>query len=195
LFKHDLKEEMTMATPLTLERRIARLEARAEISEIVAAYCIACDDRDVDRLRSIFTVDAEFTSKDGVMKGSGIDQIMEMYDVRFKALGPSYHWTHDHFLKFDDNDDNIATGMVSGHAECWRNGQCLVAGLRYDDIYKRVDNAWKFRKRTLSFLYYVPATEYAQALGDKLRQRAYGDRRPADYPEALPSWIKGRYAA
>ncbi|WP_342363943.1 nuclear transport factor 2 family protein [Terrarubrum flagellatum] len=184
-----------MSNSLTLERRIMRLEARAEIAEIIGAYCVSCDDRDVDRLRSLFTEDAEVLSKDGVMKSSGLDAIMTMYDGRFRALGPTFHWTHDHVVKFDDSDDDTATGFVTGHAECFRNGQTLVAGLRYDDIYRRIGGAWKFKRRMLSFLYYVPVQEYADALGDKLRQRAYGDRRPADFPESLPSWVAGRYAA
>jgi 3-phenylpropionate/cinnamic acid dioxygenase small subunit len=46
----------------------------------------------------------------------------------------------------------------------------------------------RFADRLLSFLYYLPVTEYAEGLGDRLRMRAYGDRRPADFPEALATW-------
>ena len=52
----------------------------------------------------------------------------------------------------------------------------------------RHEGRWCFADRLLSFLYYLPVDEYAQALGDRLRMRAYGDRRPADFPESLPNW-------
>lgn len=178
----------------TLEQRIARLEARAEIAEIVSAYGIACDDRDVDGLRSLFTEDATVESRDGIMNSYGIDAIMTMYDGRFRVLGPSYHWTHDHIITFNDVDASIASGLILSHVECVRNSQVLLGGLRYNDDYRRVDDRWKFAKRILSFFYYVPATEYVEALGGPLRQRAYGDRRPADFPETLPTWVEGRYA-
>jgi ketosteroid isomerase-like protein len=173
-------------------RRLDRLESRAEIAEIVALYCKACDDRDVPLLRSLFTPDAVVRSKDGVMVSEGIDSVMEMYRGRFEVLGLSVHWTHDHILRFDDADPDRATGEVFGHAESHRNGVSLVASLRYEDSYRRVDGRWKFAERILAFAYYVPVTEYPEALGDSLRQRAYGDRRPADYPESLESWTGWR---
>jgi len=116
---------------------------------------------------------------------------MSMYLGRFRVLGPSFHWTHDHFVAFDNTNDTRATGFVSSHVEGVRNGEVLLGALRYADSYRRVGGAWKFEKRVLSFFYYVPANEYAEALAGPLRQRAYGDRRPADYPESLPTWVEG----
>lgn len=173
---------------LDINRRIDRLESRAEISELVAKYCKSCDDRDVPLLRSLFTEDAVVRSKDGVMTSDGIDAVMQMYKSRFDVLGVACHWTHDHILTFDDADPDRATGEVFGHAEAHRNGQTLIAALRYADAYRREEGRWKFASRTLAFLYYVPVGEYAEALGGTLRQRAYGDERPADYPESFDSW-------
>jgi ketosteroid isomerase-like protein len=177
-------------TDTDLLTRIDRLESRANIAEIVALYCKSCDDREVELLRSLFTDDAVIESKDGVMRSAGIDAVMEMYRGRFRQLGVTAHWTHDHIVTFDDADPDLATGFLTGHAECYRNGQTLVAALRYEDIYRRVERRWKFEKRTLSFLYYLPVEEYAEALGGELRQRAYGDRRPADFPESMANWTE-----
>jgi hypothetical protein len=92
-------------------------------------------------------------------------------------------------VQFDDADPDRATGLVTSHAEVWRNGQAMLTALRYQDEYRRgADGKWRFADRLLTFFYYLPVTEYAEALGDPLRQRAYGDRRPADFPEALPTW-------
>jgi ketosteroid isomerase-like protein len=149
---------------------------------------MTCDDRDVKGLRDLFTEDAAIVSKDGKMTSTGRTAIMEMYRGRFKVLGPSYHWTHDHVIEFDDQDDNHATGLIFAHAEVHRNNETLVAAIRYEDDYRRIGGKWKFKKRTLSFFYYVPVQEYAEALGSKLRQRAYGDKQPADFPESLPTF-------
>jgi ketosteroid isomerase-like protein len=175
-------------TDTALLARIDRLESRFAIAEIVANYCKSCDDRDVPLLRSLFTEDAVIRSRDGVMTSEGLDAVMQMYGGRFAVLGVSAHWTHDHIVRFDDADPNRATGEVFGHAEAHRNGETLVASLRYDDEYRREGGVWKFSSRTLAFLYYVPVGEYAEALGSTDRQRAYGDRRRADYPESFPHW-------
>ena len=171
-----------------LIRRVAQLEARAEIAELVGSYGIACDDRDIKGLGALFMPDARFASADGVMASLGRDAIVEMFRGRFRQLGPTYHWTHDHAVRFDDADDDLATGHLLGHAECWRNGEPLLAAMRYADTYRRHDGRWRFASRVLSFFYYVSALEYAEALGSTLRMRAYGDRRPADYPESLTTW-------
>ncbi|MFV3129638.1 nuclear transport factor 2 family protein [Niveispirillum sp. KHB5.9] len=174
---------------LTLEQRIDRLEARAAISNLIGRYGLTVDDRDLEGLGDLFTPDGAFRSKDGVLNAQGRAAVMEQYRGRFAALGPCNHFTHDHVIDFDEGDPDRATGIVTSHAEVWRNGQAMLTALRYNDQYRRgADGKWRFADRLLTFFYYLPVTEYAQALGDPLRQRAYGDRRPADYPEPLPSW-------
>ncbi len=174
-------------------RRLDRIESRFAILEIISKYCKACDDRDVPLLRSLFTEDAEVHSADGMMTGIGLDGIMEMYRTRFEVLDISVHWTHDTIITFDETDADRATGEVFCHAEAHRNGQTLVGSLRYEDAFSREDGVWRFSRRLLKFLYYVPVEEYGEALGSKLRMRGYGDQRAADYPETLDcynTWAK-----
>ncbi|MFN6978750.1 MAG: nuclear transport factor 2 family protein [Gemmobacter sp.] len=179
-------------TDPALLARIDRLESRHAIAELVALYCKACDDRDVPLLRSLFTADAVIRSHDGMMNAEGIDAVMTMYAGRFAVLGLSVHWTHDAIVRFDDGDPDAAAGEVFCHAEAHRAGTTLVGSLRYGDAYRREGGRWMFARRLLAFGYYVPVTEYAEAMGSPLRQRAYGDRRPADYPETLASWAGWR---
>lgn len=172
-----------------LRRRVERLEARAEISELVSAYAVACDEHDMDRLIGLFTEDARFDSPSGVMAAHGRDAIAAMFVRMFRIRGPAYHWTHDHFVRFPDSGDpDRATGLVLSHAETSPDKQTSLAAMRYEDAYRRVDGRWRFEKRVINFLYYVPARDYAAVFDSSDRVTVGGERRPADYPETLPSW-------
>ena len=177
-----------MTDGLTLEQRLAKLEAKDEIRELVAHYGIVIDDRDLDGIEALFTRDGSFRSKDGVFNAIGRDAVMDQFRARFAVLGPTNHFAHEHIITLDTTDCASAAGLVTSHAEVWRNGVAMIAALRYEDIYRVEAGRWRFAERLLSFLYYMPITEYPTGFGDRLRQRAYGDHRPADYPEALPSW-------
>ena len=172
----------------SVEDRIARLEAEAQIRQLVARYCFTIDDRDINGIRALFTDDAVLKSADGVMNATGVDAIMAQYDGRFAVLGAGHHFMHDIEINFAGGG-NEATGRVSGHAELWRAGTMMVAALRYDDVYRNSAAGWKFASRTINFLYYVPVDQYPGILGAPDRNRAYAEPRPADYPESLPSWI------
>ena len=98
-------------------------------------------------------------------------------------------------VRFDDADPDTATGLLASHAEVARNGVAMQVALRYKDTYRRVDGRWQFADRLMSYMYYLPVTEYAEGLGDRNSVRAYGDHRPADWPESLYSesgsdWLK-----
>jgi len=133
-------------------------------------------------------------SLDGVMNARGREAIVEMFHGRFAQLGPSLHYTHDQIVTFDDRDPDSAQGLITSHAEVWRIGKAMVAAIRYEDGYRRDAGKWRFASRLLKFFYYLPVTEYAEGLGDRMRMRAYADLRPADWPEGTPAWenYKGR---
>lgn len=172
----------------TLELRLTRLEAKDNIRELVARYGLVIDDHDLPGIARLFTADAEFCSRDGVLQARGRDAIIEQFVGRFKVLGISNHFTHDHVIALAEGVPESATGLVTSHAEVWRNGKALLCAMRYHDSYRLDGGGWRFQRRELAFLYYLPVDEYAEGLGSSLRQRAYGDQRAADYPEALPGW-------
>ncbi|MCZ8130918.1 MAG: nuclear transport factor 2 family protein [Steroidobacteraceae bacterium] len=177
-------------TDTSLERRIRRLEDRVEIGELIARYGLAMDGRDLDEIEAIFTPDAVLRSRDGVMNARGREAIVLLYRGRFTVLGPSNHFTHDRIVTFDANDPDLARGLVVSHAEMNRNGRGMIAAIRYADVYQRHEGAWRFAERELSFMYYVAAAEYVDALGPGLakRMRAYDEPRAADWPEGLDTW-------
>lgn len=170
-----------------IEARIARLEAESQVRQLIARYSFDIDDRRVDAVRDLFADEAVLRSADGVMHARGVDAIMAQFDGRFAVLGPGHHVMHD--VQIDFESDSAARGRVSGHAELWRNGQMMVAALRYADRYCRTARGWKFAERVISFLYYVPVDAYPGILGRPDRNHAYASPLPADFPEALPDWV------
>lgn len=167
--------------------RIERVETDLAIRALCARYCFAIDDHDLDAVGDLFIDDARVWSRDGVMNAHGRAAIIEQYRGRFAVLGPSNHVSHDHWIHFGDDRD-AATGLLSAHAELYRNDTPMVAALRYADRYRREGGSWRFAERELSFLYYVPLSQYPGILGANDRMRAYAEPAPADYPENLPSW-------
>lgn len=171
----------------TIEARLARIEADLAIRQLVARYAFDIDDRNLDAVEALFTEDAIVRSGDGVMMAAGRDALIAQYRGRFKALGAGMHFMHDHDIRL--LSETTATGRVSGHAELWRNNQMMIVGLRYNDRYRKESDGWKFAEREILYLYYVPLADYPGILGKTDRNLAYGKATPADFPEALPSWI------
>jgi hypothetical protein len=122
------------------------------------------------------------------MRATGRKAIVEMFVRLFKVRGPGYHWTHDHFVRMDPADRDRATGLIYSHGETAPNGRASVAAMRYQDVYRRVAGRWMIARREIQFLYYVPASEYLNALASMNRITVTGNPRPADYPESLPAW-------
>ena len=67
-----------------LLRRVSMLEARAEIAELVSAYAIACDEHDIERLKTLFSEDAVLDSPSKLLAANGRDAIIAMYIRIFK---------------------------------------------------------------------------------------------------------------
>lgn len=171
---------------LDIEERLERIESRSAITELPILYCLVMDERHVEGIRSLFTEDATMRSADGMFSARGVDEIVEVFESRFDALGPTNHVTHGHIVRFDE-DPHRAFGIAVGHAELVRNGVPMVTALRYRDTYRRIGGIWKIHDRLMSYMYYLPISEYQQGLGDPKSMRAYGDHRPADWPDAMHS--------
>lgn len=179
----------------SVEQRLQRVEDRQAIQELGILYGYVMDERDEDGIRQIFTSDATLRSADGVFAADGLEAIVETYLGRFKVLGPTNHFSHGHVVRFDDSTPDVARGLLASHAEVDRNGVAMQVALRYQDEYRREDGRWRFSSRLMSYMYYMPIAELSD-LGDGAGAvRAYGDKRPADWPVALysdagSSWLR-----
>ena len=180
---------------LTTEERVRRLEDRAAIQDLAVMYGYVMDERVVDGIARLFTDDATLRSADGVFAATGLDEIVKTYQGRFDVLGPTNHFVHGHVVQFDDGEPDVATGIVSSHAEVVRNDQPMWVALRYQDTYRRTPEGWRFADRLMSYMYYVDVREYAEVLGQELRVRTYDQPAPGDWPQSLRGesvdWVTG----
>src|SRR5712691_2373484 len=112
-----------------LAARVQRLEDRVAIGDLVAAYCRAIDERDLDLFVALFTEDAVQCHADGVLELAGRAAIREYYQQRFANYGVTVHSPHSHTVVF--NGPAHATGTVTGHAEMSVDGELVVAAIRY----------------------------------------------------------------
>jgi uncharacterized protein (TIGR02246 family) len=174
-----------MAEP-SLEQRIRRLEDRVAISDLVAAYCLAIDERDLRRFLSLFTDDAVLRHRDGVMRLDGLAAIDAYYTTRFAGYGFTLHTPHAQTVTFVDDDS--AEGVVTGHAEMSDGADLVLAAIRYTDRYRRTEVGWRFEERELAFGYYMKAAQLPTGFADALRKHYRGERISAELPESLDSF-------
>lgn len=165
---------------------LQRVLDRFEIQDLVARYGMAVDDRDLDTLADLFTVEGAFRHADGAVDVTGRDEVVAFYRRQLGRTGPSYHYPSSHLVEFAGGDE--ATGVVNAHAEMAIDGTTVVAAIRYEDRYRREDGRWRFVERRLQFLYMMPLADLPHELGGRLRCRWPPPSRPAQLPESLESW-------
>ncbi len=182
----------------SLEERIRRLEDKQALLDLAHLYGFVMDERDLSGLPSLFTEDARLGSEDGVFDARGLDTIAETYQGRYDVLGATHHFVHSALSRFDDEDPDVAYGLVSGHAEVVRHGETMVVALRYHDVYRRTADGWRIAERVMGYMYYLPVSVYASTLPQEDRSLVYGDARPADWPSVLHGkdlgWLRAHYS-
>jgi uncharacterized protein (TIGR02246 family) len=171
------------STPENESERLQRLEDRLALVDLVADYCAAIDDRDLEKFLALFTEDAVLRHRDGVMGLDGKAAIRDYYTKRFAEYDFTFHYPHTHRISFDGPDK--AHGTLSAHAEMSDNGRLIVAAIRYSDTYERKAGRWRFAERELAFWYYMPLADLPVGFADSLRKQYRGQRLPADLPESL----------
>jgi len=122
------------------------------------------------------------------MNASGRDELVRLYQGRFAKLGATNHFVHD--IVIDLEGDHRASGLVSAHAEVWRNGVQQIAALRYQDRYEKEDGAWRIADRKMLYVYYTPVDRYDGILGTLKRNLTNGQATDADVPEKTAGFVK-----
>jgi hypothetical protein len=137
---------------MSLEERVARLEARYELSDLVARYCHMIDARDYAGASELFEPDASFIVPDE--RTTGRDAVRDFLQKQLERYEFTYHYVHSQVI--DAIDEDRAHGVVDAHAEHGEDGTCVLAGIRYLDVYRRSESGWRFQERELQIRYFLP---------------------------------------
>ena len=175
-----------MSNEPSLEARVALLEDRFAIMDLVARYCAAIDGRDLEGFVDCFTTDGVIRHADGIMRLEGSEAIRNYYTRRFADYGVTFHYPHSHTVEIDAPND--AHGMVTAHAEMALNGEAWIAAFRYTDRYRREDGRWRFAERELACWYYMPLSQLAEGMAADLRKHYRGEVIAAELPESLATY-------
>jgi len=152
----------------TLEARLRRLEARAEIGELQNRYAILIDDHEFDALGDLFAREAVFGSPGSTHTGRAA--IVANYKARGDLYPVSLHVVRGMVL--DLIDDDHARAEVLAFSEQASSQHTAITSFRYDDEYVREDGRWLFASRTVRTLYAMTHAELAAGgLSLELRKR------------------------
>jgi ketosteroid isomerase-like protein len=133
--------------------RLARVEARLELQELLGRYALAVDDHDTEALAECFAEGAVFASPNSPPT-VGRDAVVEFFRVRFDRYGATLHVPLFQVLHHLSERD--ARGTVVAHAELATADDTLVTAFRYEDEYAREGERWRFRRRDVRTLYAMP---------------------------------------
>ncbi|SFV02718.1 nuclear transport factor 2 family protein [Pseudoduganella namucuonensis] len=166
-----------------IEKRIRRLEDRADLNDMVVRYFLAVDDDDYLALAGIFAEASEFSAS-GFPGASGREAIVESLRASRRHMGATVH-TPDYAL-FDFQSDDSATGTVGAHLELAIAGRTLMGAVRYRDAYARIDGGWRIVRRHMRVVHMGPWEEIGASLTTELRVRWPGMAPlPSDFPKRV----------
>ncbi|KRB81472.1 hypothetical protein ASE00_15985 [Sphingomonas sp. Root710] len=133
-----------------LAARIAALEARDAIRDLVARYCHYVRERRHEEIVDLYTPDGVFDMPAVMAEGgvrSGRAAIAETFARNNEAMDP-WPFTHNHVI--DLTGDDSATGHVYTEFRIGSEAMRVRFVGVYHDEYARYDGVWKFRRRTLN---------------------------------------------
>lgn len=157
---------MGAVTPVSLEARLARVEARLEIQQLPVRYALAIDQRDLDGCASLFVPDVPMGRH-----GHGRAAFRNFMEPRLRWFYRSMHQICGHGIDLgadmegEASGPNTATGQVYCRAEHEVGERWIVMAIRYDDTYRRVDGRWLFARRRERHWYAADMLEHPQSVG------------------------------
>jgi hypothetical protein len=165
---------------MSVEERLARVEAQLAIQQLAVRYALAVDSRDLDLMAAQWAPDAWM----GKACGQGREAVKRYFEPILQHFYRSIHMVVGHRIDLVDADN--ATGQVYCRAEHESGDDWIVQAIVYDDTYRRVDGEWGFVKRVHRHWYSSPID--APPTGPTFEHWP-GWRGPMpDLPHAWPSW-------
>lgn len=147
---------------------IDRLVAEAAIRDLAVRYSVAVDDGDLAGVIDSFTADAVFQRGDQAVEGAAA--LREFFSAAVGTYDLARHVVEMHTVDLGE-DPGAATGMVYGSAQLVRDGTSHLAAFRYDDTYERGPDRWRFARRQIEYLYFLPAADLIEGIASSDRVR------------------------
>lgn len=164
----------------SLEKRIAILEDRAAIQDLVAVYFRATDDDDYGLMAQCFARDARFEAS-GFEDAAGRDGIVALIKAARAGMGQTVHTPNYVHINFTDAD--TADGVVCAHLELGLGDAAYFGAVRYIDRYVREDGTWRIAVRAMKVVHIAPWSEVGGSSISALNVRWPGaDPLPSDFP-------------
>jgi ketosteroid isomerase-like protein len=168
-----------------LARRVRDQADVLAIRDLGGLYARAVDDHAIDALVAMYTRDGVFERR-GVA-ATGAEEIRAAYVASFDTYRTMLHTAHPGVVQL--HGDGTASGWSHGHAELATRSTLVIASYRYEDSYRCVDDRWLFARRSITFMYAVPADQMAGSFGSVERIRWPRTAPEAgDYPETAATW-------
>ncbi|CAB4866570.1 unannotated protein [freshwater metagenome] len=138
-----------MSEHLSVEERLARIEGKQAIRELMASYAYGCDNQDRERFLSIWAQDAHWNLGEAFGAADGRDAIEKVLESIWVASPETRHWITDITVDF------TAAGRAAGdaHTICYiRNaaGDELFCACDYANEYVEQDGGWAISKCLLT---------------------------------------------
>jgi uncharacterized protein (TIGR02246 family) len=134
-----------MAGVITVEERLAQLEAKQAIRELMAGYSYGCDHQNREQFLSIWTDDAYWDLGAAFGAAEGKDAIEKVLETIWVESPETRHWITDVTVEFTGADS--AKGQA--HTICYiRNakGDELFCSCDYDNEYVERDGRWQIAR-------------------------------------------------
>jgi hypothetical protein len=139
--------------PHDLESRIAMIEERIAISELRALYSFLVDSGKGRETVDLFTDDGEFHGP--IKSYRGREEHLAHY-ADHEMAGSMWHYLCNEIIRIDGSS---ATAQSYCYMPCVSKGESYVCSCEYDDVLIKQEGKWKFKRRTITFHFFVPLSE------------------------------------
>jgi hypothetical protein len=140
----------------TLERRIAELEARAQISECVIRYAMSLDRADWELMRATIgpEIFIDFSDWSGMEPRTWpADEWLRFADEALSGFDQRQHLSPNHVITFTDDDHAVCESyMFAQHLlEGAPGGDAFVMRGSYTNLMERTPDGWRIVGMTQHF--------------------------------------------
>ena len=141
----------------TFDERVAALEDRQAVHELLAHYNRGIDEKDEDLFLSIWSEDARWDIGDPFGSHVGHPQIMDIVRVIWHALPETHHFTTNEVIRVEGDS---ATAASDAHCTATdAKGRAMLIAASYRDRAHRSDGTWQLTERNVRIHYLTPVTE------------------------------------